>query len=84
MSRVFTVTFPYKEKGCTALVSLKEEGYDLSFMVRYFDKELNALLPGGKLVFSLSEGIKTAAGIPEDLVCCTSEAIAGYLRVHHD
>jgi hypothetical protein len=83
MARVFSIMFPYKGKPCAALVSFGSEGYDMSFLVRYLDQDIRLVIPDGKLVVSLSEGIKSPKRLnplAEDLVHKTTEAISGYLH----
>jgi hypothetical protein len=85
MSRVFTVHFSFKEKTYTALVSFRSQVYELSYLVRYLDKEINTLIPGNKLLVSLSGGIEyphLANKLAQDLVYQTTEAINGYLLLH--
>lgn len=87
MGRVFTVSFNFREHPCTALVSLKnKDGYNPAFSVHYLDKELEAILPERKLVFSLVNGVENPEALvnklAEDLVEKTSQAITQYLEVH--
>ena len=87
MSRVFTIQIPFKEKTYTALVSFTSQGYDLSYLVRYLDEDINALIPGNKLLVSLSGGVeypKLVNGLAQDLVYKTTEAINGYLQLHEN
>jgi hypothetical protein len=84
MVRIFTVNFLYKEKSYTALVSFRE-GYDLSFLVRYLDKDVNNLIPDGKIIVSLLEGLKSPKQLSqeaEEFVYQTTEAISGSLQLH--
>lgn len=83
MSRIFTVNFPFKEKTYTALVSFKSYGYELSYLVRYLDEDVNTLIPGNKLLVSLSGGIEypdLLNKLAEDFVYKTTEAINNYLQ----
>jgi hypothetical protein len=83
MARVFSISFPYEGKPCVVLVSFDPEGYDMSFLVRYLDHDIREIIPEGKIVVSLSEGIKSPRildSIAEDLVYHTTEAISSYLR----
>ena len=85
MGRLFTVNFKFKEEPVTALVNLVSAGYDISVNVRYLNKEVAALMPGGKVEFSLAEGIKSGrphGRLGEELVYQTSEAISDYLQRH--
>lgn len=84
MARLFTVNFNFDDQKYTALVSLRQQGFDLSCMVRYVDKHMQHPLPGDVLVFSLTEGLKQPAVLPnsiaEDFVKSTTEAISRYLQ----
>jgi hypothetical protein len=85
MGRLFTVNFRFKEQPVTALVNLRHQGYDLSCMVRYLDKDIATLVPEGQLVFSLANGMEgpPAAGkLGEELLFRTTEAISNYLGKH--
>ena len=85
MSRVFTVNVPYKGQTCAALVSFDSEGYDMSFLVRYLDEDIQQVIPGRRIVVSLSEGIKSPkqlSRLAEDLLSLTTEAISGYLNLY--
>lgn len=85
MSRIFTVHFPFKEKTYTALVSFRSQGYELSYLVRYLDGDIDQLIPGNKLLVSLSGGIeypKPVNKLAEDLVHKTTETINEYLQSH--
>jgi hypothetical protein len=82
MVRAFSVNFPYKGRSQSALVSFREEGYELSFLVRYVDEEIKQLIPGGRIIVSLSEGIKSHKQLSkpaDDLVCNTCKAISRHL-----
>jgi hypothetical protein len=86
MARVFTVNVPYKGQSRAALVSFDSEGYDMSFLVRYLDEDIQEVIPGRKIVVSLSEGIKPPkqlSRLAEDLLNHTTEAISGYLNLYH-
>ncbi|MFL5808655.1 MAG: hypothetical protein ACJ749_03990 [Flavisolibacter sp.] len=83
MARVFSITFIYKGQPCPALVSFEPGGCDMSYLVRYLDRDISQLVPGGKIVVSLSEGIKSTkalSGLGQDLVYRTTEAISTYLH----
>ncbi|HEY0066854.1 MAG TPA: hypothetical protein VGB46_05815 [Flavisolibacter sp.] len=84
MVRIFTLNFPFKERVCTALVSLRSIGYDLSCQVKYMDTDIHQIIPGGSLVFNLSGEVKTGANLDADpaqeLLSCTTAAICGYLK----
>ncbi|MFL5742149.1 MAG: hypothetical protein ACJ75B_18140 [Flavisolibacter sp.] len=85
MSRVFTINIPYKGQSCVALVSFDSEGYDMSFLVRYLDEDIQQLIPGRRIVVSLSEGIKSPkqlSRLAEDLLNLTTEAISGHLNLY--
>lgn len=87
MSRLFTISFPFKGHEYKALVSLQLRQYNLSCMVRYLNKEAEAILPEGKVVFSLEGGIETprnsTSELTEELVTRTSIAISDHL-LHYD
>lgn len=84
MVRIFTLNFSFRERVCTALVSLRTVGYDLSCQVKYMDQDIHQIVPGGSLVFHLSGELKSGAdfnGDPaQELLSCTTEAICGYLK----
>jgi hypothetical protein len=87
MGRVFTVSFNFKERPCTALVSLNDkDGYNPAFSVHYLSKEVENIIPERKVVFSLVNGIEEPDNIhdkaAEELVEKTSEAITQYLSIH--
>jgi hypothetical protein len=84
MSRVFTINFSFKEKNYTALVSFRSREHELSYLVRYLDEDIDTLIPGNKLLVSLSGGIeypKLETKLARDLVYKTTEAINGYLHM---
>jgi hypothetical protein len=86
MARVFTVNVSYKGQRCAALVSFDCETYNMSFLVRYLDDEIQQLIPGRKVVVSLSEGIKSPkelSPVAEQLLNLTTEAISDHLSHHH-
>ena len=84
MSRVFTLQFPFHNTLCTALVSIKDSGYNLTCIVRYITKELLQIIPDGKLMFQLSGEIFCSTNIEDDqaqeLIYCTSNAIEEHLK----
>jgi hypothetical protein len=87
MARVFTINFEYKGKVRSALVSFGPEDTDMTFLVRYLDEDLNELIPGRKIIVSLSEGVKSPKNInrlAEDLLNHTTEAISNYLYHYHE
>jgi hypothetical protein len=88
MSRLFTVNFRFREGSYTALVSLQRQGYDLSFLIRYLNKEVDSILPERKVIFSLANGIESPKALPhklaEDFVVQTSQAISTYLDHHNE
>ena len=85
MARLFTINFNFNKSTYSALVSLREQGTDLSCIVRYIDTNLQAVLQGEVLVFNLGEGLKQPAhienGQAEELVLTTTQAITDYLKV---
>jgi hypothetical protein len=66
-----------------ALVNLSNEGYDRTFRIHYLDQDLLGVLPEGKLVFSLSEGLKQPAHLSSEtafrLVGSTIDACPHFL-----
>jgi hypothetical protein len=85
MSRLFTVNFSFKNQNCTALVNIKEEGYDMHFHIRYLDKEIANLVPDGRVDISLASGVAhsyiLSNVITSELVQTTSEAISNHLNM---
>ena len=88
MDHIFKLQFQYHQKVYSAWVSLRQSGYDLSFYVHYNELDLHRLLPGGNLVFNLSQGLQQPAALPdpsaEELLYCTSEAIAAHIQLQKD
>jgi hypothetical protein len=88
MDHVFKLQFQYHQQVYSAWVSLRHCGYDLSFSVHYNEQDLHQLLPGGNLVFNLSQGLLQPAMLPsasaEELLYCTTEAIAAYIQLQKD
>lgn len=86
MSRIFTVSFPFRGDEYTALVNLSHREYNLSCEVRYLNKEAEVLIPEKKITFSLAGGIesphKLQGLVAEELVQQTSMAIYDHLRQH--
>ena len=85
MARVFTVQFPFKGQNQSALVSFKAQAYDMSFLVRYLNEDINEIIPGARILVSLSEGVKShkqLTNLAEDLVHHTVEAISEHLYLH--
>jgi hypothetical protein len=85
MGRLFTINFRFKEEPVSALVNLNTSDYNLSVNVRYLNKEVAALLPNGKVEFSLAHGIRNnqlPGRLAEELVLQTSEVISDYLQKH--
>lgn len=84
MARLFTISIPFKNHEYPALVTLRNQGLDTSCLVRYIDKQLCDILPGGVLIFSLAEGLLQPLNLSnqqaEELVYCTTEAITHYLH----
>lgn len=84
MARVFTIRFPFKGQTLSAVVSLKQESYDMSFLICYMEDDVREVIPGRRVVLSLSEGIKSPKELTryaEDLVSHTSEAITKHLQL---
>jgi hypothetical protein len=88
MDHIFKLQFQYQQQVYSAWVSLRQSGYDLSFFVHYIEQDLHRLLPGGNLVFNLSQGLQQPATLPnssaEELLYCTTEAIAAYIQLQKD
>lgn len=84
MVRAFTLDFPFRDKTYTALVKIKDSGYDLVCMVKYISKELQQIIPDGKLMFQLTGEFFCSTNMESDhaqeLIYCTSNAIADHLR----
>jgi hypothetical protein len=83
MARVFTVNFTFKDELHSALISFESRDYDMSFLVRYLDHELQEIIPGRRIVVSLSEGIKSPKILTktaEELLARTTEAISEHLH----
>lgn len=83
MVKLFTVNFLYQGNSYTALVSFRE-GYDLSFLVRYLNKDASNLIPDGKIIVSLLEGLKSPRQLSkeaEEFVYQTTEAISAFLKL---
>jgi hypothetical protein len=83
MARTFTLNFPFREKTCKILVSIKETNNVLACWVRYLDSEIRQLIPNGNLKFQLSGSFYCSANVETDhaaeLIFCTSNAIAEHL-----
>lgn len=87
MSRVFTINVSFKQKNYTALVSFHTQEYEQSYLVKYLDEDIDALIPGKKLQISLSGDIvhpKLESHLAHDLVCKTTEAISCYLQLQEN
>lgn len=58
---------------------------DFWCQVRYTDSNLQALIPGKQLKFTLSDALKetnrTAHNLTEELISCTNKAITDYLQL---
>jgi len=63
---------------------MNQQGHDYFCQVRYIDKNLQALLPSGRLTFNLSDALTTSEGQPhtitDELIACTNKAITEYLH----
>jgi hypothetical protein len=85
MARLFSIDFEFKGKKYLALVSMRQQGTDLSCLVRYVNKELHHLLPGDCLMFNLQEGLKQPCHLPSELaqslVRSTVNAISDHLQI---
>jgi hypothetical protein len=87
MSRVFTVNFPFKGRTYTVLVSFNCYATENSYLVKYLDQEAALLIPGSRLVVSVSGKVeypKPLENFSKDLVSKTTQAIKGYLELHQN
>jgi len=85
MSRAFTVHFGFKGKNYTALVSFNSLATEETYLVKYLDEDIDQLIPGKRLLVSISGSIedpKLRNEASNDLVGKTKEAIKGYLQSH--
>jgi hypothetical protein len=84
MARLFSISIPFDGEEHTALVNIRQQGCDLVCVVRYIDKQLQYILPGGSLEFGLLEGLKLPKRLltqdAENLVNNTVSAISRYLQ----
>jgi hypothetical protein len=83
MARVFTVNFTFKDQLHSALITFESRDFDMSFLVRYLDQELQEIIPGRRIVVSLNEGIKSPKFLTttgEELLTRTTEAISRHLH----
>ena len=81
------MSFRFRENPCTALVSLRNtDDYNSAFDVHYLNKDVEKILPEGKFVFSLANGIESPGKLEDklaqELVQKTTEAISHYLEDH--
>jgi hypothetical protein len=84
MARLFTLNFHFREKPYSALVTIRDNGYDMVCIVKYMDEELHQVIPSGKFVFQLSGEVNCGIGSNpdlEELIACTSQAIAEHLKM---
>ena len=85
MPKLFSIDIFFKNQHYPALVSVREEGKDLSCMVRYIDKRLHDILPSDVIILNLKEGVKQPNdyknALSHELVACTSKAISKHLGV---
>ncbi|WP_148661245.1 hypothetical protein [Flavisolibacter tropicus] len=85
MTRLFSINITFHQQLYTALVSIWQEGRDSYCQVRYTDKDLQSLLPDGKLVFNLAKPLATAqhfsSPLTDELINCTNKAISEYLHL---
>lgn len=82
MSRVFTIQFSLKGRNYTALVSFMSQEKDICYQVRYLDEEVQKLIPGNKLLVSLSgDNLKPENKLASDLICKTTEVVKDYLQL---
>lgn len=82
MSRVFTIQFAFKGKSYTALVSFMSQEKDICYQVRYLNDEVQKLIPGNKMLVSLSgvENPRLENKFANDLICKTTEVVKDYLQ----
>jgi hypothetical protein len=84
MAGRFTLDLYFRGKPYSALVTIRDDGYDMACIVKYVDEELHRLVPSGRLMFQLSGELNGAAASEadvEELIACTSQAIAEHLRM---
>ena len=84
MARLFTLNFKFRGKLHSAVVTIRDNGYDMACTVRYMDEELLSVIPSGKFMFQLSGEINCGTGSNpdmEELITCTSQAIAEHLKM---
>lgn len=67
MVRIFTLNVSFEGKEFPALVNLSNEGYDMTFKIHYMDRDLHGILPDGKLVFSLTGGLRQPAQLASEM-----------------
>jgi hypothetical protein len=85
MTSHFSIWFYFKGKAYTAMVRMKAiKGSNASFVVIVYDESLYDLLPFGKLVFDLENGIELPEVINNDNTCnlilSIMESIARHLN----
>ncbi len=84
MARIFSIEVEFQKRSYTALVSLHGQGNEQSCMVRYLDQELQHLLQGNSIEFSLTDEPGRPVPLPSQLakrlVGGTREAITAYLK----
>jgi hypothetical protein len=84
MARLFTLNFHFRGKPYSALVTIRDNGYDMACIVKYMDEELHRLIPSGRFMFQLSGGMNCGNGSDpalEELISCTSQAIDEHLKM---
>jgi hypothetical protein len=85
MAGLFTIRVPFYKNTNTALVSFNSVD-DETFVVRYVEEEINEMIPGNKLIFTIYHGVISSATSTEpiqDLLYQTSRAISGYLQLNN-
>jgi hypothetical protein len=80
----FTVWFYFKEDAYKALVTMSlQKEQNVLFDVNVCDESLFHILPGGKLVFDVQDGLQTPAELEHDsaseMVLCITAAISKHL-----
>ncbi len=58
MPKLSNLNFDFLSRTYTAMVSLRQQGYDFHCTFRYIDKLLRYILQEDGFIFSLAEGLK--------------------------
>ena len=83
MARIFTTPFQFRQTTYTALVSVHQKENDLCFEVTLQDKDLQSLLPNGKLnlgtCYEEEAKTKSYSHLAMELTKAVAEAVQHYL-----